>query len=115
MLMDDVYLLTARHFPYELRRSRKFFSSIFGVREVTIWPQLLMLHILSQVVFPFFHSLGPLWWLLSVFSEISMMGEGSPCECLVSRIQKLFITIFDENGVALPIDSLEDRGRSHIT
>ena len=38
--MDDVHLLTARHFRYELRRGGKIFSSKFGAREVCIAPQL---------------------------------------------------------------------------
>ena len=37
--MDDVHLLTARHFRYELRRGGKIFSSKFGAREVCIAPQ----------------------------------------------------------------------------
>ena len=37
-LMDDVHLLTARHFRYELRQG-KIFSSKFGAREVCIAPQ----------------------------------------------------------------------------
>ena len=39
ILMDDVHLLTARHFRYELRRGGKIFSSKFGAREVCIAPQ----------------------------------------------------------------------------
>ena len=41
-LMDDVHLLTARHFRYELRllRGGKIFSSKFGAREVCIAPQM---------------------------------------------------------------------------
>ena len=38
-LMDDVHLLTARHFRYELRRGGKIFSSKFVAREVCIAPQ----------------------------------------------------------------------------
>ena len=37
--MDDVHLLTARHFRYELRRGGKIFSSKFGAREACIAPQ----------------------------------------------------------------------------
>ena len=40
-LMDDVHLLTARHFRYELRRGGKIFSSKFGAREVCIAPQAI--------------------------------------------------------------------------
>ena len=37
--MDDVHLLTARHFRHELCRGGKIFSSKFGAREVCIAPQ----------------------------------------------------------------------------
>ena len=42
-LMDDVQLLTARHFRYELRQ--KIFSSKFGAREVCIAPQMQFLSV----------------------------------------------------------------------
>ena len=38
-LMDDVHLLTARHFRYELRSGEKIFSSKFEAREVCIASQ----------------------------------------------------------------------------
>ena len=38
-LMDDIHLLTAHHFRYELRYGGKIFSTKFGAREVCIASQ----------------------------------------------------------------------------
>ena len=44
ILMDDVHLLTARHFRYEYElRGGKIFSRKFGAREVCIAPQCIIL------------------------------------------------------------------------
>ena len=56
ILMDDVHLLTARHFRYELRRGGKIFSNKFGAREVCIVPQKIYR--------------GMQWFILLIWHEI---------------------------------------------